>query len=188
MSKSIPQEMSSLQGPLLSTAFPEPQSCGKKSKKKKTHGAVNGHNAKEAEVKNAADFQFSCQSKPEFYQFTAVSTESSSSDLFLDEISADDPQFMELLGKMLEENSLREDQEIAFEAFVSSLAQFPPDQHKIRGKELSSMIVKKLIEIDYEGDCEQPLVSATNADCKIQDKKQDHPKEEVCREILQFFA
>lgn len=104
---------------------------------------------------------------------------SSSSNLFLDEISADDPQFMELLDMMLQKKNWREDQEIAFEAFVSSLAQHPPDQHGVRGKHISSMIVKKLLEIDYEGDnSEQSLVSATSNDCKAQDK-QEHPKEEV---------
>ncbi|XP_059490002.1 uncharacterized protein LOC132205135 [Neocloeon triangulifer] len=165
MSTSIPNEMSSIHGPLLSAPFPKVQNCGKKSKKKK-NGAVNGHNGTSNSTAKGPDFQFSCPNKPEFYQFTAVSTPESSSDLFLDEISADDPHFMELLTMMLEENSLREDQEIAFEAFVSSLSQHPPEQHKRKSKQLVNMIAKRLIEIDYEGDSDLsgPLVATNAAD------------------------
>jgi hypothetical protein len=179
MSSSLPHAMSSLQGPLLSAAFAEPPTCSKKSKKKK-HNALNGHNGKECdqEAKNANDFQFHCQSKPELYQFTAVSTESSFPDLFLDEISGDDPRFIEHLSTILG-GSRREDQEAAYEAFIATLSQFPPDQHKSKGKQLCRLIAKKLTEIEYESDSEQSLVSTPNADCDTEDKDQHLQKEEV---------
>ncbi|CAB3372596.1 Hypothetical predicted protein [Cloeon dipterum] len=145
-------EMSSLQGILLSPPFLAVPSCGKKSKKKK-NGTLNGFPGTSKIAGKNPDIQFS-YNPPE---------------LFLDEISADDPQFMELLGIMLEGKSLREDQEIAFEAFVSSLSQYPPEQHKCKSKQLVHMIVKKLIEIDYEGDRDlaSSLVSTNSAGCQM---------------------
>jgi hypothetical protein len=83
--------------------------------------------------------------------------------------------------------SRREDQEAAYEAFIATLSQFPPDQHKSKGKQLCRLIAKKLTEIEYESDSEQSLVSTPNADCDTEDKDQHHQKEEVCF-IIHFFC